>query len=71
VSGVRTPAPAYNNALSYQPSYAHGTTIYFLWMLLVNFRKTKLIAHLVRKMLISQQDLLTPNQTSENSLDTS
>jgi len=25
VSGVRTLASAYNNALSYQPSYAHGT----------------------------------------------
>jgi len=25
VSGVRTPAPAYNNALSYQLIYAHGT----------------------------------------------
>ena len=26
VSGVRTPTPAYNNALSYQLSYAHGTS---------------------------------------------
>jgi len=25
VPGVQTPAPAYNNALSYQLSYAHGT----------------------------------------------
>jgi len=25
VSGVRTPTPAYNNALPYQLSYAHGT----------------------------------------------
>ena len=25
MSGVRTPTPAYNNALSYQLSYAHGT----------------------------------------------
>jgi len=28
VPEVRTPAPAYNNALSYQLSYAHGTYYY-------------------------------------------
>ena len=30
VSRVRTPAPAYNNALSYQLSYAYGTVEYAL-----------------------------------------
>jgi len=29
VSGVRTPTPAYNNALSYQLSYAHGTYLMY------------------------------------------
>jgi len=28
VSRVRTPTPAYNNALSYQLSYAHGTYLF-------------------------------------------
>jgi len=37
VFGVRTPTPAYNNALSYQLSYAHGwamPTGHVLWILL-------------------------------------
>jgi len=32
VSGVRTPTSAYNNALSYQLSYAHGMKSWYIYM---------------------------------------
>ena len=35
VSGVRIPATAYNNALSYQLSYAHGTFMIYIYICLV------------------------------------
>lgn len=47
VSGVQTPAPAYNNALSYQLSYAHGTMItkyYPMLTLLIYLKKWKVKA---------------------------
>jgi hypothetical protein len=44
VSTVRTPAPAYNNALSYQLSYAHGTVrINSKGKVNCTFKETKLV----------------------------